>query len=88
MGTPTSTTTAWTVQLRFDENTDHTEAVAVLSTPSGRELRGRGTSRRNPIDRPVAAIGEEVAAARALSNLAHELLEYAAAEIEANVRGG
>ena len=33
-------------------------------------------------------IGEEVAGARALSNLAHELLEYAANEIESNVRGG
>lgn len=78
---------AWSVALHFDETTDHTEAVAVLTAPGGRELRGRGTSRRNPEDRPVARIGEEVAAARALSNLAHELLEYAAAEIETNVRG-
>ncbi|HZN74578.1 MAG TPA: DUF1876 domain-containing protein [Micromonosporaceae bacterium] len=88
MSTSTTTTTAWTVELRFDEDTDHTQALAVLSGPGGRELRGRGQSRRNPVDRPVSRIGEEVAAARALSNLAHELLEYAAAEIENNVRGG
>jgi len=88
MSTSTTTTTAWTVELRFDEDTDHTQALAVLSGPGERELRGRGQSRRNPVDRPVSRIGEEVAAARALSNLAHELLEYAAAEIENNVRGG
>jgi hypothetical protein len=34
----------------------------------------------------MTQIGEEVAGARALSNLAHELLEYAAGEIESNVR--
>jgi len=86
---PTSTiTSTWTVEIRFDEDPDRTHAVAILRTPSGRELRGHGQSRRNPVDRPVARIGEEVAGARALSNLAHELLEYAAGEIESNVRGG
>lgn len=76
----------WTVELRFEEDPDRTHAIAVLRTPAGRELRGHGQARRNPIDRPVARIGEEVAGARALSNLAHELLEYAAGEIESNVR--
>ena len=33
----------------------------------------------------MPAIGEEVAGARALSSLAHELLNYAADEIEKNV---
>jgi Domain of unknown function (DUF1876) len=76
----------WTIELRFQEDPNHTHAVAVLRTPAGRELRGHGQARRNPVDRPVARIGEEVAGARALSNLAHELLEYAAGEIESNVR--
>ena len=58
----------------------------MLRTPAGQELRGHGQSRRNPVDRPIARIGEEVAGARAMSNLAHELLEYAAGEIEANMR--
>ena len=87
MTTMTKTTT-WMVEMRFDEDTDHTHAVAVLHLPAGRELRGHGQSRRNPVDRPMAQIGEEVAGARALSNLAHELLEYAAGEIESNVRRG
>jgi hypothetical protein len=81
-------TSTWAVEVRFDEDPDRTHAVAVLRTPAGRELRGHGQARRNPIDRPVPRIGEEVAGARALSNLAHELLEYAASEIESNVRGG
>ena len=86
---PTTMVTAiWAVQVRFDEDPDLTHAVAVLRTSSGRELRGHGQARRNPVDRPVPRIGEEVAGARALSNLAHELLEYAANEIESNVRGG
>lgn len=79
---------AWTVEMRFEEDPNSTNAVAIVRTPSGQELRGYGQARRNPHDRPVPRIGEEVAGARALSNLAHELLEYAAREIEANVRGG
>jgi hypothetical protein len=87
MSTRTLTST-WAVEVRFDEDPDRTHAVAILRTPAGRELRGHGQARRNPVDRPVPRIGEEVAGARALSNLAHELLEYAASEIESNVRGG
>jgi hypothetical protein len=83
MSAMTSTTT-WTLELRFEEDTDRTHAVASVRTPAGAELRGHGQSRRNPIDQPIARIGEEVAGARALSNLAHELLEYAAGEIEIN----
>lgn len=82
----TTMTATWTIQLRFEEDPDRTHAVAALQLPSGRELRGHGQSRRNPMDRPIAQIGEEVAGARALSNLAHELLEFAASEIETNVR--
>lgn len=80
--------TTWTVELSFAEDQDYTQAVAILRAPDGRELRGLGQSRRNPDDKPVAQIGEEVAGARALSSLAHELLDYAATEIEKNVRSG
>lgn len=77
--------TTWHVEISFNEDANRTDAVAVLRTPGDREHRGHGQARRNPADRPAPVIGEEVAGARALSNLAHELLEYAAAEIEANV---
>jgi hypothetical protein len=83
MSAPTATT--WHLEIEFVEDRDTTQATALLRTPGGRELRGRGQARRNPADRPAPVIGEEVAAARALSDLAHELLEYAAAEIESNV---
>jgi hypothetical protein len=81
----TTMTATWTIEMRFEEEADHTRATAVLRTPNGRELRGHGQSWRNPVDQPVARIGEEVAGARALSNLAHELIDFAASEIEANV---
>jgi hypothetical protein len=83
----TAASTTWHVELTFTEDVNQTQAVALLRTPGNRELRGNGQARRNPADRPAPLIGEEIAGARALSNLAHELLEYAAAEIEMNVHG-
>lgn len=77
--------TTWHVEISFSEDGNHTDAVAVLRMPNDREHRGHGQARRNPADRPSPLIGEEVASARALSNLAHELLEFAAAQIEVNV---
>ena len=85
--TATTMTRTWTVEIAFTEDVNHTTAMAILRTPSGRELRGQGQARRNPADRPMPVIGEEVAGARALSDLAHGLLDYAAGEIEANVHG-
>jgi hypothetical protein len=43
---------------------------------------GSGIARRNPDDQEVTQIGEEIAAARALSDLAQQLLSYAAGQIE------
>lgn len=80
--------TTWTIELSFDEDADFTQAIATLRAPGSRELRGMGQARRNPDDRPVPRIGEEVAGARALSSLAHELLDFAANEIEVNVHRG
>lgn len=85
---PMMVATTWAIEMRFEEDNDHTRATAVLRTPNGGELRGHGHSWRNPVDRPVARIGEEVAGARALSSLAHELIEHAADEIESNVSRG
>jgi hypothetical protein len=72
---------AWTVEIIFTEDDDKTRADAVLSGPS-EDLRGWGRSRRNPTDPDLPAVGEEVAAARALTDLAHHLLEAAAHRIE------
>lgn len=87
MTTATMTKT-WMVELRYEEDADLTRAIASMRLPSGRLLTAEGQARRNPVDRPRASIGEEMAGARALSGLAHRLLEAAADEVEVNVHGG
>jgi hypothetical protein len=80
-------TTRWTVSISLFEEGDVTKADAVLHTDDTERLRGHGTARRNPRDPAVPEIGDELAAARALSDLAHRLLEAAVADIEAATAG-
>lgn len=79
-------TTAWNVEIQLFEDDLHTRAVAVLHTDAGTEIRHEGVARRNPADRNVPEIGEELAASRALSGLAHALFEATVADIEQNVQ--
>jgi hypothetical protein len=74
-------TRAWTVELRLEEFDDHTDARAVLRE-DGREFTGWGRARRNPSDTDVPEIGDELAAARALSDLSHQLVDAATRIIE------
>lgn len=75
-------TTTWFVEVFIGEHDDHTHAEARLdSGKSGRQLTGEGTARRNPTDANVPEIGDELATARALSDLAHKLLDAAADDI-------
>ncbi|HET9861669.1 MAG TPA: DUF1876 domain-containing protein [Nocardioidaceae bacterium] len=76
------TNKSWTVQVTIDEDGDDTRADAVLSLDNKIEMHGRGMSRRNPSDESVPRIGDELATARALSDLAHQLLMTAAQDIE------
>jgi hypothetical protein len=76
-------TKTWTVQLTLEEEGDDTRVEATLRPDDIKEVRGRGVSRRNPRDESEPKIGDELAAARALSDLAHQLLAAAAADIEA-----
>jgi hypothetical protein len=71
----------WNITVVFTESEGKTRADAVLAGAPD-EARGWGRARRNPIDPDRPAVGEEVAAARALSDLAHHLLERAAQRIE------
>ena len=64
-------------------DTGVTKAHAVLSTSSGTTLDGYGRARRAPRDDDVPEIGEELAAARALRNLADRLLSATSDDIEA-----
>jgi len=45
-------------------------------------LVGTGLARRNPADKDVPEIGDELAVARALSELSHRLLHVAVEDIE------
>jgi hypothetical protein len=72
----------WTVDISLTEEGDVTRAVAILRTDDGREFRGDGVARRNPADIPSPQIGDELATARAMSELTHKLLETVAKDIE------
>jgi len=77
-------TRTWHVDVLLFEDDGRTKAEAVLRTDAGTELRYAGTARLNPTDRDVPEIGDELAACRALSGLAHELLEASIADIKQN----
>jgi len=72
---------SWPVEVSLREEDRETRAEARL-TKEGIGLVGHGLARRNPDDQEVTQIGEEIAAARALSDLAHRLLGFAAQQIE------
>jgi hypothetical protein len=77
-----STAKEWNVQIIIDEHDDDsTHAQARLVSDGDTKLVGDGHARRNPHDREVPQIGDEVAAARALSELAGKLLGTAATDI-------
>lgn len=72
---------SWTVQIDLGEHDGQTRAVARLHTGDHTLLTGTGWARLNPADPNVPEIGDELAAARALSRLAHILLDAAADDI-------
>lgn len=78
-----SMTDPWSVELSVGEDDGDTHALARLVFNDGRHLSGRGRARRNPADPRITEIGEEIAVARALSDLAHKLLGTAATDVEA-----
>jgi Rv2632c-like len=72
----------WSVSLSVTETDGQTRAEARLVIPGNDQLVGHGQARRNPADREVSRIGAQIAAARALSDLAGQLLHAAATAIE------
>lgn len=72
----------WAVAVRFTEDDDHTVALITL-TAGTRTFTARGSARRNPIDPNVPRVGEDLATARALSQLSHELISDAVRQLEA-----
>ncbi|MDH3679109.1 MAG: DUF1876 domain-containing protein [Acidimicrobiia bacterium] len=76
----------WTFRFELQEDEDHCEMVVQLDT-GDRSLSGRGRSRRNPADPSVPRVGEELATARALHDLANHLTEDAWSVIESFASG-
>jgi hypothetical protein len=73
----------WRVDVFVDEIDDTTtRAEARLFTSDATRLVGHGEAKRDPQDRPVPEIGDEIAAGRALLHLARTLLREAEADVE------
>jgi Domain of unknown function (DUF1876) len=77
-----SVTRIWTVEIRITEADRETGADARLTIDELQALLGHGIARRNPSDSSVPEIGDELAAARSLSDLSQRLLETAVAKLE------
>jgi hypothetical protein len=75
-------TRVWSIEVAFTEDDQRTRADAVL-TVGDTTYHGWGRARRSPADPDVPKIGEEIAAARALSDLSGHLVHAAADAIEA-----
>ena len=72
----------WRVDIEIDEHEGRTRALAWLHNRDETALIGVGLARLNPADRDMPEIGDELAVARALSDLGHQLLDAAAGDIE------
>lgn len=75
-------TKRWAVDVLIGESEGRTYAEANLRTEVGDDLTGRGEAHLHPDDRDVPEIGDELAVARALSDLGHLLLITAAGDIQ------
>ncbi|MEV4411902.1 DUF1876 domain-containing protein [Catellatospora sp. NPDC049609] len=73
----------WNVEIFVGEDEGRTYAEArMLDDAIGDRLIGVGRAKLNPEDRDVPEIGDELAVARALSDLGHRLLVTAAGDIQ------
>lgn len=75
-------TTEWRVRLDLFEDDDGTTKAHVVLDIGTTELTGQGTAHCHPADANVPEIGDELAAGRALQNIAQRLLSTAERDIE------
>jgi Domain of unknown function (DUF1876) len=71
------------VDVLIEEHEERTRAKARLSW-AGRDFVGVGLARLDPADEPVARIGDELAIARALSDLSNQLMALTSTDIQAS----
>jgi hypothetical protein len=69
------------IDVRIDEDESNTLVFAELDL-RGDHFEALGRARRNPHDKPMPVVGEELATARALGNLALQVMEAAQTKIE------
>ena len=77
-----SATKRWRVEIWVGEDEGRTYAEARLHSEVGDHLVGVGRAKLNPDDYDVPQIGDEIAVARALTDLGHRLLITAATDLE------
>ncbi|MEU5538944.1 DUF1876 domain-containing protein [Streptomyces sp. NPDC020362] len=80
-----SHTAEWTVRLHLFEDDDGTTKAHVILDTGTTELTGDGTAHCHPADTNVPEIGDELAAGRAMHDLAHQLLNAAGNDIQGMV---
>ncbi|MFJ9947180.1 DUF1876 domain-containing protein [Kitasatospora sp. NPDC091207] len=76
------TLVGWHIEMEFREEGARTAAAALLRLGDGSEIRAHGYTSRHPSDPEQLRVGEEIAAARALNDLASQLLTKAHGEIQ------
>ncbi|MDL5202089.1 DUF1876 domain-containing protein [Streptomyces sp. ALI-76-A] len=76
------TVVGWHIELEFQEDDQRTRAAAMVRLPDGTEVRTHGHANRHHTDANQPRVGEEIAAARALNELAMRLLTKAHGEID------
>ena len=69
------------IDVSLSEDTDHCEAIARVRMRD-RDFAGWGRARRHPADPAMPVVGEELAVARAMSDLSHQLVVAAADSLE------
>ncbi|MFI9584833.1 DUF1876 domain-containing protein [Streptomyces sp. NPDC052236] len=76
------TLVGWHIEMEFEEDGERTSAAALVRLGDGTEIRAHGYAHRHPSDPEQLRVGEEIAGARALMDLASQLLEKAHTEID------
>ncbi|AVZ74582.1 DUF1876 domain-containing protein [Streptomyces lunaelactis] len=76
------TLVGWHIEMEFQEEGDRTRSAAMVRLGDGTEIRGHGNAQRHPSDSEQLRVGEEIAGARALMDIASQLLQKAHVEID------
>ncbi|WNZ06600.1 DUF1876 domain-containing protein [Streptomyces sp. 11x1] len=72
----------WKVRLHLFEDDDGTTKARLVLDTGATQIVGRGSAHRHPADADVPEIGDELAAGRAMNNLARQLIRAAERDIE------